>query len=107
MSNRGIAPVVAQVFCDQPAVTVFGRRLAAQQHGWDGKLAAINALFDAPLAHQGEKLALIGLPASFPLLEVIEHLLGRSQQRLVLVLRVADQAQKVREIVALGEASQL
>ena len=107
MNDRDLAPVVAQVFGDQSAVAVFGRHLTAQQHGWDVKQAAVDALLDAPLAHQGKKLALIRLPAPFPLLQVIEQVLGWGEQQFVLVLRTTDHAQEVREIVALGEARQL
>lgn len=107
MGNGQIAPPVAQIFSDQPAVAMFGRRLAAQQHSWDGKQTTVDALLDAPLAHQGEKATLIRLPAPFLLLVFVQQILRRGKQRFMLVVRVTDHAQKVSKVVALGEASQL
>ncbi len=107
MGNGQVAPVVAQVFSDQPAVAMLGRRLAAQQHRRDGKQTAVDALLDASLAHQGKKATFIRLPAPFLLLVLVKQILRRRKQRFMLVVRVTDHAQKVSKVVALGEASQL
>ncbi len=107
MGDRDIAPVVAQILCDEPAMAMFRGRFTAQQHGGRGEQAARNLRFNPPLAHQGKKTPLVNLPARFFLSVFVEHLVCRRQQRLVLVRRVADHTQKVREVIALGKASEL
>lgn len=107
MGNGQVAPLVAQIFSDQPAVAMFGCRLAAQQHSRDGKQTAVDALLDASLAHQGKKATLIRFPAPFLLLVLVKQILSRGEQRFMLVVRVTDHAQKVGEVVTLGETSQL
>ncbi len=65
MIDGQVAPVVAQILGDQSAVTVFGCGLTAKQHRGNGKQAAVDTLFDASLAHQREKAALICFPTAF------------------------------------------
>src|SRR5690242_7246289 len=89
------APPLRQVLADESPVAALGRRLAAQQHRWDGEDALVDALLDLPLGHESQKLPLVLAPAPFALLVGVEHLLRRSQQRLVRILGPADHAQEV------------
>lgn len=107
MNNGEVAPVVAQIFGDESAVTVFRRRLTAQQHGGNGEQTTVDAFFDAPFTHQVEKASLIRLPTPSLLFVFVEQFLCRGEQRLMLIVCATDHAQKVREVVALGESSQL
>lgn len=107
MNDRDIAPVVAQIFRDESTMAMLRSSLATQQHGGYVEHAARNSLLDAPLAHQRKKSLLVDFPVAFLLLVCVEDVLGGSEQWLVLVVRMTDDAQKVREIITLGEAREL
>ena len=69
---------------------MLGCGFAAEQHGGYIKSTAGDAFFDAPLAHEREKTLLVDFPATFLLLVCVEYVLGRGEQWLVLVVRMAD-----------------
>lgn len=107
MRDRQPAPCGLKVFEREAAVAMLGGRFAAQQHGRNIEQAPVNPLLDRALAHQRQKAPLIGLPASFLFFVVIEHLLRRSQQRLMEVISRAELTQEVAEVLFLGKACQL
>lgn len=88
-------------------MAMLGCRFTAQQRGWYVEESARDTFFNAAFAHQCEKSPLIILPASFFFFESVEHLLGWGEQELMLIVRVADDPQEVREIIAFGKTRKL
>lgn len=107
MCDPQVAPALLEILQHQAAVTPFGRRLATEQDRGDVEQVAIKPLLDTPLAHQIEETALVLLPAALLLAVCVEQRLCRRQQRLVEVLRAAELAQEVGEVLALGKAREL
>src|SRR5579862_7324795 len=107
MHGAHIAPVLPQIFEHQAPVAVLRRRLTAQQHRRHSEEAPVDALLHAPLGQQRQKAALVRLPTAVALLVGVEELRRGREQRLMVVVRIADRAQKVHQVVALGEPREL
>ena len=101
--------VVLEVLGDQPPVAVVGGVLAARgSDGPPGEIPRAELFLDLPLTHQAKEACLVLIPRHLlPLLELVEDVLGGSEQRRVLIIGSGDLAQEVREIVPLGEAGEL
>ena len=82
-----------QMLGNQPAMTMLGSVLTAQQDGIvDG---ALDVCFgNAPFLHQRQKLALVNVPALMILPVGVQHLLSWRQLRQVNVIHFAKLPQK-------------
>ena len=80
---------------------MFCGSLAAQQDRWNGKEITADMLFNMSLFHQREETLFVGCPSDAAFSILIEQLLGRSQERLVNVLHVANFTEEVRQIIPL------
>ena len=87
-------------------MAVFWLVFAAQEAGV--RYRPLDCLLgDAAVVHEGDELALVGLPVSVAAAVGVEHFLGRSEVGEVDVVHLADLAEEVFEVVLLGEAGQL
>ena len=106
MFDLDVSPPLTEVFCHQSSVAVVGPVLAAEQAGtveerW------IKRILDSPTSHQRHEAFFILLPAPPLLLVSVQDLLCWRQARHVHVVHITDLAQKVGEVMPLGESSQL
>ncbi len=99
--------MLLDVFGDQSAVTMLGRRFAAKQDRPAGEKARGDSLFDFSFGHQRQELSLVITPVALFLLVGVQHVLSGREQRLVNVIGAAEFTQKKFEIVPFGESRQL
>jgi hypothetical protein len=104
MNDFDVAPLFAQIFCDQPTMAMFWR--VSKQASVLKDFSRYFAL-DFPLTHQFQKLPFIELPVAILFLVAIEHLLSRGKQRQVKIVDAADGFEKITEIVFLRESGKL
>lgn len=102
-----VGPAGGEELDDEAPVTVLGGRLATQQRRKGLESRAVEHRVDPPLLHQRHEVALVGAPIALALLVCVEDVLGRRQQRLMLIRRTDEFAQEVRQVGGLRESGQL
>ena len=107
MYRLHIGPFALQVFDDESAVAVVGRRLAAQQGRRDIEQVGIEFGLDAALLDEVEEQRGVHVPASLLFFVGVEHLLRRREADFVQVLGPAQFLQEEGQIVPFGEGRQL
>lgn len=107
MHDVDVSPFGMQVFGDEAPVAMLRRRLTAEQDGRYPEEVATDGLLDLALNHQGSEPLLVVCPAALTLLEVVQKLLRGREQWLVQILRLADLAEKVCQVVLFREPCEL
>ena len=106
MLDFDVSPPIPEVFCNQAPVTVMGPVLAAEQAGAVEE-RRIKRILDSPTSQQCHEAFFIFLPAPTFLLVSVQDFLCWREARHVHVVDITDLAQKVGEVMPLGESSQL
>lgn len=104
MNDRHAGPLALQVLDDQPPVTVLGGRFATEQYAGCFEVAWGERTFDVTLFHQLEELGFVYAPVSFVFLIGVQDVLSGGQQRFMHVLGIAQFAQKIGQVIALGKS---
>ena len=80
----------------------------AEERGWDRELAGVEDVVDAAFREQGSHPALVVLPGQLArLLQPVEELRRRSEERLVCVVRPAELPEEEGEIRPAAEAREV
>ena len=107
MHDPHVGPALSEELGYQPAMAVFGCCLTTKQCRAARERLGVERLMHATSLHQLQKGSLVGRPVPSSLLEGIENVLGRCKQRLVLVFAAEKLTGKVRQVLRLGEPSEL
>jgi hypothetical protein len=108
MDRSDVRPVPREIFDHQAAMAVLGGSLAAQQDRSARKAGLIEHVLDMSRPHQLQKALLVLAPGNAAvLLEVGEQIVVGGQERLVLIFDLQEPAEKVGQIVSLGEPGEL
>ncbi len=99
--------MIAEVFEDKAAVTVFRGWFATKENGGDTEDCGINGGFDFAFGDEGEEGGFVFRPWMFFFFVAVEHFLGGGQVGVVDVVGVADFLEEIFEVVAFGEAGEL
>jgi hypothetical protein len=72
MDSSDHGPSSSEVLADEPAVTMLGCRLAAEQRGANLEVGGLQGVLDLPFGHEREELGFVGVPVAFALLVVVQ-----------------------------------
>ena len=106
MLDLDIAPMLSEIFGDEPAMTMIGPILAAQQASPVERLP-IDRAVDSSFLDQPQERLFINAP--IPILHFVcgKELLRRSEQRNMNIINITDFFDEIRQIGLFGEARKL